>query len=601
MSQEITSEAKTFLINVNDDLTPLPTFYVGNDETKVLSCARNADTPTIAVTCTQNDINMPKQEESNPVQIYYKPACGSLTPTGIYIKKTLETNTQIIISAISLDEANSVLCSTSGITNVYFTSSGSISGQISGSLKDSNDIPHSFTSCSSEETTITCMITELDIGTYYFEEIKTDDNSYTLTIEASVSQTFLNYKSISSSLDSLGELVSQEISKAAPNFLVPLEDNTKAPAIFIGSSSNTALSCSPISDTNNIECVTDDTSMPESKDVYEIWYQPACGDKVDTTIRVAKKAVSIEVDTLVINDDSKSKCITNAVFTSVQINLKTDMSSLDNSFKATLQDISNPQNTYNFSSCIVNDIRTITCSQGEVDTNKLTEVGSYSLSLLVGTTTETYTVNQMSSNKIEYAAITSILGDNKAELEKSITTATEQFTIVLGDETNAIPLFFIGNNELKPIVCGRKESPDKATLTCTVSDDSLPNDGVKRDIYMKGACDTSLSKTTLSITKGTASTFAVQTISLASDSETICALTTTTKIYFTTNTETSGTITGELVDENKKISITECTIETTNIESTLTNVENGNYKLSTLGTTSDTFNIDTVKNTVLKI
>ena len=76
----------------------------------------------------------------NPVQIYYKPACGSLTPTGIYIKKTLETNTQIIISAISLDEANSVLCSTSGITNVYFTSSGSISG----SLKDSNDIPHSF-------------------------------------------------------------------------------------------------------------------------------------------------------------------------------------------------------------------------------------------------------------------------------------------------------------------------------------------------------------------------------------------------------------------------------------------------------------------------
>ena len=165
----------------------------------------------------------------------------------------------------------------------------------------------------------------------------------------------------------------------------------------------------------------------------------------------------------------------------------------------------------------------------------------------------------------------------------------------------AIPLFFIGNNELKLIVCGRKESPDKATLTCTVSDDSLPNDGVKRDIYMKGACDTSLSKTTLSITKGTASTFAVQTISLASDSETICALTTTTKIYFTTNTETSGTITGELVDENKKISITECTIETTNIESTLTNVENGNYKLSTLGTTSDTFNIDTVKNTVLKI
>ena len=156
MSQEITSEAKTFLINVNDDLTPLPTFYVGNDETKVLSCARNADTPTIAVTCTQNDINMPKQKESNPVQIYYKPACGSLTPTGIYIKKTLETNTQIIISAISLDEANSVLCSTSGITNVYFTSSGSISG----SLKDSNDIPHSFTSCSSEEITITCMITD---------------------------------------------------------------------------------------------------------------------------------------------------------------------------------------------------------------------------------------------------------------------------------------------------------------------------------------------------------------------------------------------------------------------------------------------------------
>lgn len=46
----------------------------------------------------------------------------------------------------------------------------------------------------------------------------------------------------------------------------------------------------------------------------------------------------------------------------------------------------------------------------------------------------------MSSNKIEYAAITSILGDNKAELEKSITTATEQFTIVLGDETNGNPI-----------------------------------------------------------------------------------------------------------------------------------------------------------------
>ena len=59
-----------------------------------------------------------------------------------------------------------------------------------------------------------------------------------------------------------------------------------------------------------------------------------------------------------------------------------------------------------------------------------------------------YTLNQL-LNLIEYMLPTSALGEN--ETTKSVTSATDQFTIVLADDTNASPSFFIGEDEEKSV------------------------------------------------------------------------------------------------------------------------------------------------------
>ena len=449
-AQTLTTSAPTFMINIISTTGDILSFYVGNDNTKPITCVRS-ETATI-LSCSASNTNMPVNANGYP--IYFNSECNTLVETGITVTK--QEASPIKVTKISFSKTEDSICTTSDVTQLFLTSeetlSGTIAGSVSGETEETSAID--FSSCSVEDTTITCEITGL---------IK--DDTYTLTtLTLGGSETGLNvdlakaiklsYKAPTAVLATQVDPPQIEITSAEQNFDIVVDDNTKPlPLFYIGNDENkVALTCSPHSDesiTTKVICATTLDNMPVSETSYAIYYQPACGVLTGTTLRVTKKSATTG-STLTATGIAFSTGTVNTCSTLKQPKIViTCTEEITGTITATIKGVTNP-NEITLTNCVVDDItkKTITCDAG-ADLS----VQQYKIfSLSTSTEGTTFNFDAIKDTPLEIKASTlGVQNESSPSLDGSTTTT---FKIVLASSDEITVNVFI------------KASPANIALTC---------------------------------------------------------------------------------------------------------------------------------------
>ena len=540
---------------------------------------------------TTTECSLPSNVENIEYTIYYKDPCDSNS----YISTGKKVTVRAIIDFLLDDDTK---CTLTGITSVKVVSNVEIDTGDSYylELQDEQNNRYPFNDCTKGEDkkTFTCSQTEQDKtnaeltekGTYSITNFAINLGDGTVD-QVTIKSESVKYVEAKAELSDLGDKQTQTITILEPYFYVPVVDNTVGAEIYIGSAEEASpLTCTAVQgNINLIKCETDDNSLPVQEDGYEIWYQPSCGEKANTGIKV-KKIDAIPIDTMVISDNS---VCSKSVFTTIKIIMKNDMT-VASDFKATLQD-KNSDTMYPFSDCTYVDSKTITCSQSEgTDSPTLDQYGIYILSSLegTGTNTEVYTVAQMTKNQIEYAQDTTTVVSNSGEIE--LNQSTKEFTVNLGDEFNPLPIILLGEVEQLLAKCER-DTTDLTKAHCKISDKQLGIDANLREVCYIPACGT-IQKTSLSVRKSayTNDQVSLSHISFKKDSTITCTKT-ATNLYITSDIVAPGEITLTLTGtEEKQFPCSNG--GTTTITCDLTGIALGTYTVQSLDTTDDYTTLD---------
>ena len=109
--------------------------------------------------------------------------------------------------------------------------------------------------------------------------------------------------------------------------------------------------------------------------------------------------------------------------------------------------------------------------------------------------------------KLSYKAPTAVLATQVDPPQIEITSAEQNFDIVVDDNTKPLPLFYIGNDENKVALTCSPHSDESITtkVTCATTLDNMPVSETSYAIYYQPACGV-LTDTTLRVTKKSATT-----------------------------------------------------------------------------------------------
>ena len=236
-------------------------------------------------------------------------------------------------------------------------------------------------------------------------------------------------------------------------------------------------------------------------------------------------------------------------------------------------------------------------------------VGSYTLKTIQTASAESEELiyTDIPSTALKIDTLTSAI--TSAEQTLTIGAGNTSFTILLGDTTKSLPLFFI-DSEDKPITCTRKAGDEAATIECATTDETMPPDGTtEHNILYKGFCMTEAQPTGVKVIKNTntpvqVNTITLSKISLSSTKDTVCTSSGITQVIFTADKTATGSISGTIVsrtDGTKIIDFNQCDVEGTTITCTAENVSPDRYSVSSLTSDAEgeTININTIISTIL--
>ena len=280
-NQTITDDY-TFLVILKNETKPVPPIFIENYENKI-DCVRTYLTKLV---CYPD----PSIISDNKVyNIYYKPACGNLTSTGIQIIKISKET--ITVTQASHDPDKITNCTVVGKKKVYITTDKKISGSISGKIKDVNNTETSFDSCTTyNDTQIVCTVPDtLSQGYYQLSNISTNDSAYKLSI-SNDAHTNLLYKPTLIGIVT-DEQKNQTLDQNNKKIVVPINSD-KAPILYLdkeGKKDITSYFDCEIVD-SNYECIEKDNGLDEGN--YTLYYYCECYTIISTDIKITK--ISLE-------------------------------------------------------------------------------------------------------------------------------------------------------------------------------------------------------------------------------------------------------------------------------------------------------------------
>ena len=583
-TQEINSDNTEFTIILEDESSRVPSFYLGEDEDKEITCNRKESDKT-ELSCTANDELFPI---GNTYTIYYKGGCQSgLATTSIQVTKTSSTVAKeiITITNISLNAAKIEHSTVTGIKNVYLTTDKQALGTISGKLKDASNVETAFTSCTVEsETQIICVAPDtIDIGTYTLNDISTDDTTTKFSI-GTEAQATLEY--ISTALGEItNEQKSQTLNASNKKLIIPYT-GSEAPRVYLDQEGTkditTYFYC--LLENSNYECTEKESGLPAG--TYTVYYLCECDTIITTGIEITKESIaSITGITITDGTDVNDEiCIT--AISEIQLTASPAPSEGVSSWSLTLNDGTSDMVITNCDSNVV----TITCTV-ELTYGDYT-VKSFSIDGV------SYDVSSIASKVIKYTQATSEMGEQISN--QIIINSNDQFKIVLADGTAPVPKLYVEDDTKDITNDCNKDSNNQALLICSLTNDYMPQgeDDTPYSIYYKSACGSSLQPANLIIKrKGTNSPIAIQISSMslsATNTSLLCLPDQISNVYLASSSQLGGTVVLKLKDTktNTDYTSSSCIASDSSIECSFSSLPVSTFLFVELSTDSNSYSID---------
>ena len=499
---------------------------------------------------------------------------------------------------------------TSEVSSIIITTKTPISVSPDIATLTDGEYNYYFNPCSGDSgsTTITCLkmnTSNFPTGTYRLKLLTKDDNNL-FSVE-NMTNNEISYKT---AYLALGTTTSpQTITTDSPSFTITLaEGEGDIPTFYVGNNKDKQVACQAASATE-LSCTAGDSIMEvhdtNEKELY--YYTSPCDEELTPSgIKIiktsstsqdtpAKTQITISRISLSSSDDSQCAETANKFYLTVSAAPSGQLSGALTYGKESETTI------------------TFTCPSREsplvctLDTPL--SVGSYTLKTIQTASAESEELiyTDIASTALKIDTLTSAI--TSAEQTLTIGAGNTSFTILLGDTTKSLPLFFI-DSEDKPITCTRKAGDEAATIECATTDETMPPDGTtEHNILYKGFCMTEAQPTGVKVIKNTntpvqVNTITLSKISLSSTKDTVCTSSGITQVIFTADKTATGSISGTIIsrtDGTKIIDFNQCDVEGTTIICTAENVSPDRYSVSSLTSDAEgeTININTIISTIL--